>query len=189
MDQIDKRILRVLQVDGKLQNNELAQRIGLSASPCLRRVKQLEEDGIIRAYVALVDPAKVNLRLTVFARIWLKSQDPQTVNQFVESIREVPEVVECHLMAGDCDFFLRIVVADLDANEKYIFDNPILVKYVGMGHGVLFILFLIVLFVVCEKQKWSLKMFILGLIASILPFGPFVFDAKIKKLEPEQAEA
>ena len=72
---------------------------------------------------------------------------------------------------------------------KYIFDNPMLVKYVGMGHGVLFILFLIVLLVVCEKQKWSLKMFILGLIASILPFGPFVFDAKIKKLEPEQAEA
>jgi len=66
MDQTDKRILQVLQTDGKLQNNELAQRIGLSASPCLRRVKQLEEDGIIRAYVALVDPAKVNLRLTVF---------------------------------------------------------------------------------------------------------------------------
>ena len=119
MDQTDKRILQVLQVDGKLQNNELAQRIGLSASPCLRRVKQLEEDGIIRAYVALVDPAKVNLRLTVFARIWLKSQDPHTVNQFVESIREVPEVVECHLMAGDCDFFLRIVVADLDAYRQF----------------------------------------------------------------------
>ncbi len=119
MDQTDKRILQVLQVDGKLQNNELAQRIGLSASPCLRRVRQLEEDGIIRAYVALVDPAKVNLRLTVFARIWLKSQDPQTVNQFVESIREVSEVVECHLMAGDCDFFLRIVVADLDAYRQF----------------------------------------------------------------------
>ena len=70
---------------------------------------------------------------------------------------------------------------------KYIFDNPILVKYVGMGHGVLFILFLIVLFVVCEKQKWSLKMFILGLIASILTFGTFVFDTQIKKLEPDQA--
>jgi len=66
---------------------------------------------------------------------------------------------------------------------KYMFDNPILVKYVGMGHGVLFIAFLVVLFVVCEKQKWSLKMFILGLIASILPFGPFVFDAKLKKIE------
>ena len=71
---------------------------------------------------------------------------------------------------------------------KYLFDNPILVKYVGMGHGVLFIAFLVVLFMVCEKQKWSLKMFILGLIASILPFGPFVFDAKLKKMEqPVQA--
>ena len=71
---------------------------------------------------------------------------------------------------------------------KYMFDNPILVKYVGMGHGILFIAFLVVLFVVCEKQKWSLKMFILGLIASILPFGPFVFDAKLKKMEqPVQA--
>lgn len=71
---------------------------------------------------------------------------------------------------------------------KYMFDNPILVKYVGMGHGVLFIAFLVVLLVVCEKQKWSLKMFILGLIASILPFGPFVFDAKLKKMEqPVQA--
>ena len=66
---------------------------------------------------------------------------------------------------------------------KYIWDNPIFVKYVGMGHGVLFIAFLVVLFVVCEKQKWSLKMFLLGLIASILPFGPFVFDHKLKKLE------
>ena len=65
---------------------------------------------------------------------------------------------------------------------KYMFNNPILVKYVGMGHGVLFILFLVVLFVVCEKQKWSIKIFILGLIASILPFGPFVFDHKLKKL-------
>ena len=66
---------------------------------------------------------------------------------------------------------------------KYIWDNPILVKYVGMGHGVLFIAFLVVLFVVCEKQKWSLKMFLLGLIAFILPFGPFVFDHKLKKSE------
>ncbi|CAM9146441.1 DUF3817 domain-containing protein [Acinetobacter bereziniae] len=64
---------------------------------------------------------------------------------------------------------------------KYIWDNPIYVKYVGMGHGLLFIAFLAVLFIVCQKQKWSLKMFILGLIASILPFGPFVFDHKLKQ--------
>lgn len=70
---------------------------------------------------------------------------------------------------------------------KYLMDNPILVKYVGMGHGLLFIAFLAVLFIVCEKQKWSIKMFVLGLIASILPFGPFVFDRKLRKLEhPER---
>ncbi|ATZ65297.1 MULTISPECIES: DUF3817 domain-containing protein [Acinetobacter] len=66
---------------------------------------------------------------------------------------------------------------------KYIWDNPIYVKYVGMGHGLLFIAFLAVLFIVCQKQKWSLKMFILGLIASILPFGPFVFDHKLKQAQ------
>ena len=119
MDQTDKRILKALQQNGKLQNNELAQVIGLSPSPCLRRVKQLEDDGIIEKYVALVDPAKVNLGLTVFARIWLKSQDAETVDQFVDAIQDMPEVVECQLMAGDCDFFLRIVVADLDAYGQF----------------------------------------------------------------------
>ncbi|MDY6467954.1 DUF3817 domain-containing protein [Acinetobacter faecalis] len=71
---------------------------------------------------------------------------------------------------------------------KYMLGNPILVKYVGMGHGVLFVAFLAVLFIVCEKQKWSIKMFILGLVASILPFGPFVFDKKLKKLEQPESQ-
>src|SRR5690606_39120090 len=71
---------------------------------------------------------------------------------------------------------------------KYMMDNHILVKYVGMGHGVLFVLFLVVLFAVCEKLKWSLSMFLVGLIASILPFGPFLFDIKLKKLELPVAE-
>lgn len=119
MDQLDKRILQVLQQNGKLQNNELAQQVGLSPSPCLRRVKQLEDVGIIHQYVALVDAQKVNLGLTVFARIWLKGQDEKTVNQFIEAVRDIPEIVECQLMAGDCDFFLRIVVADLDAYRKF----------------------------------------------------------------------
>ncbi len=119
MDKIDRRILQTLQQDGKLANNELAQRVGLSASPCLRRVKQLEETGIIEKYVALVNPQKVNLGLTVFARIWLKGQDAKTVNHFIDSVRGIPEIVECQLMAGDCDFFLRIVVTDLDAYRKF----------------------------------------------------------------------
>lgn len=71
---------------------------------------------------------------------------------------------------------------------KYIWGNPILVKYVGMGHGVLFIAFLVVLFAVCEKQKWSIQVFLMGVIASILPFGPFIFDAKLKKMAQLQVE-
>lgn len=71
---------------------------------------------------------------------------------------------------------------------KYMFDNPVLVKYVGMGHGVLFILFLIVLFAVCEKQKWSITIFLMGLAASILLFGPFVFDRKLKRFEQPISE-
>ena len=71
---------------------------------------------------------------------------------------------------------------------KYMFDNPVLVKYVGTGHGVLFILFLIVLFAVCEKQKWSITIFLMGLAASILPFGPFVFDRKLKRFEQPISE-
>lgn len=119
MDQLDKRILQVLQQNGKLQNNELAQQVGLSPSPCLRRVKQLEDAGIIHQYVALIDAQKVNLALTIFARIWLKGQDEKTVNHFIEAVRDIPEIVECQLMAGDCDFFLRIVVADLDAYRQF----------------------------------------------------------------------
>ncbi len=119
MDHLDRRILHELQQHGKLQNNELAQRVGLSASPCLRRVKQLEDDGVIEKYVALLNPQKVNLALTVFARVWLKSQEAAVVDQFVDAIQDMSEVVECQLMAGDCDFFLRIVVADLDAYRKF----------------------------------------------------------------------
>ncbi len=119
LDAIDRRILQALQQDGKLQNNELAERIGLSASPCLRRVKQLEDAGVIHHYAALIDPQKVDLGLTVFARIWLKGQDEKTVNHFIDAVMDIPEIIECQLMAGDCDFFLRIVVADLDAYRKF----------------------------------------------------------------------
>ncbi|MCL6242568.1 Lrp/AsnC family transcriptional regulator [Acinetobacter amyesii] len=116
---MDKRILQALQQNGKLQNNELAQLVGLSPSPCLRRVRQLEDEGYIEKYVALLNQSKLNLSLTVFARIWLKGQDAKTVNDFVAAIQTMPEVVECQLMAGDCDFFLRIVVADLEAYRKF----------------------------------------------------------------------
>ena len=119
IDEIDRRILAALQKDGRLQNVELAKKIGLSPSPCLRRVKLLEENGIIERYVALLDAAKIGMGLTVFARVWLKGQDNETVNKFTNEIKKLSQVVECHLMAGDCDFLLRIVAADLDDYRRF----------------------------------------------------------------------
>lgn len=119
LDAIDRRILNALQRDGRLQNVDLAQQVGLSPSPCLRRVRLLEEAGVIEKYVAVLNPAKVGKALTVFARVWLKGQDAQTVDRFAEAVRQFPDVVECHLMAGDCDFLLRIVAADLDEYRRF----------------------------------------------------------------------
>lgn len=119
LDAIDRHILQVLQRNGRLQNNELAEQVGLSPSPCLRRVRLLEDAGVIERYVAVLDAAKVNKGLTVFARIWLKGQDSQSVDHFTEEIKKLPQVVECHLMAGDCDFLLRIVAEDLDDYRKF----------------------------------------------------------------------
>ncbi|WP_050027622.1 Lrp/AsnC family transcriptional regulator [Verrucomicrobium sp. BvORR034] len=119
LDSIDRRILAALQRDGRLQNAELAKQVGLSPSPCLRRVRLLEEAGVIKRYVALLDPAKIGLGLTVFARVWLTGQDEETTSGFMEEVRQMPQVVECHLMAGDCDFLLRVVVANLDAYRRF----------------------------------------------------------------------
>jgi DNA-binding Lrp family transcriptional regulator len=95
LDAIDRRILRALQRDGRLQNQELAKQVGLSPSPCLRRVRLLEDAGVIERYVALVDPAKVALGLTLFVRVWLKRQDQETTDVFINAVRRLPEVVEC----------------------------------------------------------------------------------------------
>lgn len=119
LDRIDRAILRELQVDGRLPNNVLAERVGLSPSPCLRRVRLLEDAGIIKRYVALVDAAKVGLGMTIFARIRLVAQDAATTAGFIAAVETLPEVVECQLIAGDCDFVLRIVTADLEAYRKF----------------------------------------------------------------------
>jgi Lrp/AsnC family transcriptional regulator, leucine-responsive regulatory protein len=130
LDNIDRRILRMLQRDGRLQNVELAERVGLSPSPCLRRVKMLEEAGVIERYVAVLDASKIGVGLTFFARVWLRGQDSETVDQFVEEVKRLPQVVECHLMAGDCDFLLRIVAADIDAYRKFQVDHLTRIKAV-----------------------------------------------------------
>ncbi len=119
LDAIDRRILAALQRDGRLQNIELAKEVGLSPSPCLRRVRLLEESGVIDRYVAVLNANKVGKGLTVFARVWLTGQDAETVDHFTDEIKLLPEVVECHLMAGDCDFLLRIVATDLDDYRQF----------------------------------------------------------------------
>ncbi|MNF62575.1 Leucine-responsive regulatory protein [compost metagenome] len=119
LDQIDRRILRVLQHNGRIQNVELAEMVGLSNSPCLRRVKLLEEYGVIERYVAVLDPQKVGVGLTVFVRIWLTSQDAETIDNFTAEVLKLPQIVECHLMAGDCDFILRVVSSDLNSYRKF----------------------------------------------------------------------
>src|SRR3712207_6540679 len=119
LDAIDRRILRALQRDGRLQNVDLAKEVGLSPSPCLRRVRRLEEAGVIARYAALLDPAKIDLGMTVFARVWLTGQDEEAVGPFVAAIQELPQVVECHLMAGDCDFLLRVPAKGLDDYRRF----------------------------------------------------------------------
>ncbi|WP_038484496.1 Lrp/AsnC family transcriptional regulator [Collimonas arenae] len=119
LDAIDKRILRALQSDSNRTNAELAQHVGLSATPCLRRVHLLEEQGVIDGYVALLNPAAVDLRFTAFVRITLERQDKATVEHFAKEMEKAPEVLECHLMAGSYDYLLRVTVRDLDDYQRF----------------------------------------------------------------------
>ncbi len=95
LDRIDKNIIRSLQNNGRMQNNDLAKEIGLSPSSCLRRVKLLEEAGVIQNYTTVVDPQKIGFQLILFSRIWLTGQDAETIDTFIEAMKELPQVMEC----------------------------------------------------------------------------------------------
>lgn len=119
LDELDRRILRALQDNGRMHNTELAQAVGLSPSPCLRRVRLLEEAGVIERYVAVVDPAQVGFHQTLFTRVWLTAQDADTIDRFIEAMKRLPQVMECYIMLGECDAMLRLVVADLDDYRRF----------------------------------------------------------------------
>jgi Lrp/AsnC family transcriptional regulator, leucine-responsive regulatory protein len=119
IDAIDRRILKELQRNGRLQNIELASRVGLSQSPCLRRVRQLEESGVIERYTANLDAAKLGMAFVVFVRVTLTAQDADTVQLFTDALALLPQVVECYLMAGDCDALLRVVAANLEEYRRF----------------------------------------------------------------------
>jgi Lrp/AsnC family leucine-responsive transcriptional regulator len=120
LDPIDRKILATLQRDGRMSLADLAQQVGLSPSPCLRRVRMLEEAGIISRYVAMVDQQAVGLPVSVFVSIKLESQREEALTKFGKSIERWPEVLECYLMTGPRDYLLRVVVADLAAYEHFL---------------------------------------------------------------------
>ncbi len=120
LDRTDLRILHELQANGRLTNVELAARIGLSPSPCLTRVRQLERDGVLRGYVALADPEALGLSMTVFVQVTLERQVEQALRNFESKMNAIPEVMECYLMTGDSDYLVRLVVPDLAALERFI---------------------------------------------------------------------
>ncbi|MFE0173640.1 Lrp/AsnC family transcriptional regulator [Streptomyces sp. NPDC059002] len=117
MDDIDRSILRELQNDGRLTNQELAQRVGLSASPCMRRVRQLEQDGVIQGYRAVVDPEAVGRGFEVLVSIEVR-RDRETVEAFEAALQDVPDVIEAYRLFGSPGCLIRIAVADLSAYER-----------------------------------------------------------------------
>jgi len=132
LDEIDLKILAALQKDARISNQLLAECVGLSPSPCLRRVRQLEEDGVIRRYVTLLDPRALGRGLHAFVEVRLDRQTRASVDRFEAEIVKFPEVLECHFMAGDADYLLRVVVKDLD--EFRAFHMNKLVKVPGVAN-------------------------------------------------------
>lgn len=120
LDATDLRILAALQAQGKLTNVDLAARIGLSPSPCLARVKALEQSGVIDRYVALVKPDAVGLGISVFIQVTLERQVEQALEEFEARMLAFDEVMECYLMTGDSDYLVRLVVPDMESLQRFI---------------------------------------------------------------------
>ncbi|MFG3496927.1 Lrp/AsnC family transcriptional regulator [Streptomyces sp. NPDC047928] len=120
MDAVDLQIIRELQADGRLSNQDLADRVRLSPSPCLRRVRRLEESGLISGYTAMVDQVAYGLPITVFVRVRLERHTAEAVNAFEEHVGLIEHIQDCYLMAGSSDYLLRVVIESLEAYEVLV---------------------------------------------------------------------
>jgi len=120
MDDKDRQIIRELQADGRLSNQDLADRVNLSPSPCLRRLRNLEATGVITGYTALIDQKACGLPITAFIRIRLERHSEAVVNTFDDHIAGIDEVLDCYLLAGGDDYLLRVIVGSLEAYEDFI---------------------------------------------------------------------
>jgi Lrp/AsnC family transcriptional regulator len=123
LDRYERKILGAMQEDASLSTAEIAERVGLSQSPCWRRIQRMRDEGIIRAEVALVDRKKVGLNAQIFAQVKLNAHGRKHLEEFSEAIRGFPEVLECYVLMGPIDFLLRIVTADIDAYERFFFER------------------------------------------------------------------
>lgn len=124
LDRTDKRILRELQSNGRMSNQELAEKVGLSPSPCLRRVKQLEDEGIIKGYVTLVDPAKLGLKMMALIQIRMDRHTPERFAEFEKTIMEYPQVMECILITGQtADYQVKVIVEDMEQYQDFLLNR------------------------------------------------------------------
>ncbi|AHA99587.1 MULTISPECIES: Lrp/AsnC family transcriptional regulator [Brucella] len=119
MDRLDRKILRVLQEDATLTVADVAKKVGLSTTPCWRRIQKLEEDGVIKRRVAILDPVRVNARVTVFVAVRTSSHSHEWLKRFSEVVQEFPEVIEFYRMSGDIDYLLRVAVPDIAAYDAF----------------------------------------------------------------------
>lgn len=119
VDRLDRKILQILQEDATVPVAEIGRRVGLSTTPCWRRIQKLEEEGVIRRRVALLDPVKINARVTAFVSIRTGSHSHEWLRRFSEVVQEFPEVVEFYRMSGDVDYLLRVVVPDIAAYDSF----------------------------------------------------------------------
>ncbi len=120
LDEIDLKILQRLQTDGRITNVELANSVGLTAPPCLRRMRALEDEGVIKSYHAAIDPAKMGYTITVFAMVSLKSQAEIDLQAFEDHVQKLPEVRECYMLNGEIDFMLKVVAKDLQQFQSFL---------------------------------------------------------------------
>jgi len=120
LDRIDRNILRELQKNGRISNVELSQRIGLSPTPCLERVKRLEKQGVIKSYTALLDPQHLEASLLVYIELTLKRSSGDVFERFNEAAKQLDSILECHLVSGDFDYLLKTRVADMSAYRKVL---------------------------------------------------------------------
>jgi Lrp/AsnC family leucine-responsive transcriptional regulator len=131
MDDTDRRMLAILQREGRISNAELAERLHLSPSPCLRRLRALERDGLISGYRAVLDRAKTGIGLTVFVELKVDGHSDRTAAAISEALNGAPEIVAAHIVSGSADFLLEVAVADLAAYERLMFDTLLKLPHVS----------------------------------------------------------